>query len=84
MLKPGSVYTQDNFLSKEFLYHCVAFVKIDDQPETVDNALKYIFDTLEKLQKKFKHLKNIVIPLSLFTYHTDKYSRFIKKIITLM
>jgi hypothetical protein len=84
VLKPGSVYTQDNFLSKEFLYHCIAFVKIDKQHETIENGLKYIFDTLEKLQKKFKHLKNLVIPLSMFTHHTDRYQQFIKKVSNLM
>jgi hypothetical protein len=83
-LKPGSVYTQDNYLSKEFLYHCIAFVKIDKEPETIDNALKYIFETVERLQKKFSHLKHLVIPLSLFSYHADKYSRYIKKVITQM
>ena len=59
-------------------------MKIDDQPETIDNALKYIFDTVERLQKKFSHLKHIVIPLSMFTHHLDKYNRFIKKVISLM
>jgi exopolysaccharide biosynthesis predicted pyruvyltransferase EpsI len=39
---------------------------------------------LEKLQRKFKHLKNIVIPLSIFTYHQDKYPQFIKKVSSLM
>ena len=84
VLKPGSVYTQDNFLSKEFLYHCIAFVKIDKESVTVENGLKYIFDTLEKLQKKFKHLKNVVIPLSMFTYHPEMYQNFIKKVSNLM
>ncbi len=59
-------------------------MKIDEKSETVENALKYIFDTLEKLQKKFKHLKNIVIPLSIFTHHPDKYQQFIKKVCNLM
>jgi len=59
-------------------------VKIDKEPETVENGLKYIFETLEKLQKKFKHLKNLVIPLSMFTHHPDKYPQFIKKVANLM
>ena len=84
ILTPGSVYTQDNLLSKEFLYHCIAFTKIDKEPETIDNALKHIFDTVERLQKKFKHLKHLVIPLSIFVHHPDKYPRFIKKVTTLM
>jgi hypothetical protein len=84
LLRPGSIYTQDNFFSKEYLYHCIAFAKIDEKEETIDTVLKQIFEIISKLQRKFDHLTRLVIPLSLFTHHTTKYSQFMKRIMTLM
>jgi len=74
-------------LPKNFRFVGLAFIKIDESEQAVTNGLSRLLQSIRdmvRVQKTDTGLGNIIIPLSLFKFHKDKYEKFITKLIEMI